>query len=62
VLAQKYGDDPEVDEYIEEIVGDNPTRQKQLEKAKVMAAKWKPVKEIPPTDLPPINIEGCLKF
>jgi len=60
VLAQKYGDDPEVDDVLEKVVGDNPSRKKQLEKAKAMAAKWKPVKEIPPTDLPPFVLESCL--
>jgi len=59
VLAQKYGDDPEVDEFIEETVADNPTRKKQLEKAKAMAAKWKPVKEVPPADLAPMDFEKC---
>jgi len=60
VLAQKYGDDPEVDEYIEETVGDSPSRKKQLEKAKILAAKWKSVKEIPPAGLPPFVLEDCL--
>jgi len=59
VLAQKYGDDPEVDEFIEETVADDSTRQKQLGKAKAMAAKWKPVKEIPPAGLPPIDLSKC---
>jgi len=62
VLAQKYGDDPEVDEFIEETVADDSARKKQLEKAKAMAAKWKPVKEVPPAGLPPVNIDNCLKL
>jgi len=47
VLANKYGDDPEVDELITEVVGDSPSRKRQLKKAKEQAEKWKPVKEVP---------------
>jgi len=60
VLAQKYGNDPEVDEFIEETVADDSARKKQLEKAKAMAAKWKPVKEVPPAGLPPFVLKDCL--
>jgi len=60
VLAQKYGDDPEVDDVLEKVVGDNPSRKKQLEKAKAMAAKWKPIEEPDPENSPPPDFIACL--
>jgi len=60
VLAQKYGDDPEVDEYIDEIVGNNPSRKKELERAKVLANKWKSTEEPDPQNIPAPDIKKCL--
>jgi len=58
-LSHINGNDPDVLAYINKKVGTNRTRIKQLEKAKQLADKWKPVKEIPPTDLPPYNFKKC---
>jgi len=58
-LGIQNGNDPEVSELLSEVVGDDPDMIRQLAIAKEMAKKWKPVKEVPPTDLPPENFEEC---
>jgi len=58
-LGIQNGNDPEVSELLSEVVGDDPEMMRQLEKAKIMARQWKPVKEVPPTDLPPIDLSKC---
>jgi len=59
-LAVQRGE-PRAQILIDAEMENNPIRQKQLEKAKVLAARWKPVKEVPPTGLPPIDISKCEK-
>jgi len=60
-LAHLKGTNPYVLEYINDKVGNNSRRKRQLAEGKKRAAKWKPVKEIPPTDLPPIDLSKCEK-
>jgi len=58
-LGIENGHDPEVVSLLKGVVGDDPEMIRQLETAKDMAKAWKPVKEIPPTDLPAMDYKKC---
>jgi len=60
-LGHINGKDPDVIKYINDQVKNDPSQQKKLAEGKKRAAIWKPVKEVPPTGLPPMDYEKCFQ-